>query len=65
LASLAYGRFLSIIIASTATHMTITIITAATPNSTVPVDAMPVTGAAVGTTAGAGVTTKEDSADDG
>jgi hypothetical protein len=47
-ASLVYGRFLSISTASTATHMTITIITAATPNSTVPVDARPVTDGAVG-----------------
>jgi hypothetical protein len=34
--------------------MTITIITAAIPNSTVPVDAKPVTGAAVGAGVGAG-----------
>ena len=48
LLSLAYGFFLSIIIASTATHMTITIIIAATPSITVSVDARPVGGDAVG-----------------
>ena len=53
LASSAYGRFLAIISASTTTHMTITIITAAIPNSTVPVDARPVTGADVGAGVGA------------
>jgi hypothetical protein len=55
LASSAYGRFLSINTASTATHMTITIIIAATPNSTVPVDARPVTGEGYGDAVGAGV----------
>jgi hypothetical protein len=53
-AYLAYGRFLSVSTASTATHMTITIIIAAIPNSTVPVDAKPVTGGAVGAGVGGG-----------
>jgi hypothetical protein len=53
--ALAYGRFLSIRTASTATHTIITIITAATPNSTVPVDAKPVGGAAVGAGVGGGL----------
>ena len=43
-----YGRFRSINSASTAPIMITTIITAAIPNSTVPVDAKPDTGAAVG-----------------
>jgi hypothetical protein len=53
-ASLAYGRFLSISIASTATHMIMTITTTATPNITVAVDAKPVTGEAVGAAVAAG-----------
>ena len=44
--------------------MSITIITATIPYSTVLVDAMPVTGTGVGATVGAGVTSKEVSADD-
>jgi hypothetical protein len=39
-----YGCFLSVRIASTTPIMTMTIITAAIPSSTVPVDAKPVTG---------------------
>jgi hypothetical protein len=50
-----YDRFLSVRIASTATHMTITIITATIPNSTVEVDAKPVTGGAVGAGVGGGL----------
>ena len=49
-----YGRFLSISTASTATHTTITIANAATPNSTVPVDATPETGDGYGDADGAG-----------
>ena len=46
--------------------MTITIMTAAIPNSKLLVDARPVGGAVVGAgVAGAGPTTKLDSADDG
>jgi hypothetical protein len=52
-ASTAYGRFLSISMI-TAPIMIITIITAAIPNSTVPVDARPVTGGAVGAGVGGG-----------
>ena len=49
-----YGRFLSISTASAATHMIITITITATPNITVPVDAKPVGGEAVGAAVGAG-----------
>ena len=64
-ASLAYGCFLSVRIASTTPIMTITIITAAIPNSRLEVDAKPVTGAAVGAGVGAaGVTVKDVSAED-
>jgi hypothetical protein len=55
LASLAYGRFLDISTAKTATHTIMTIITAAIPSSTVPVDARPVGGAAVGAGVGGGL----------
>ena len=49
-----YGRFLSISTIIAAPIMIITIITAAIPNSTVPVDASPVGGAAVGAGVAAG-----------
>jgi len=45
---LFYGRFLRVSTASIAPIMTITITITATPNSTVPVDAKPDTGEAVG-----------------
>ena len=49
-----YGRFLSVRIASIAPIMTITIITAAIPNSRLPVDAKPEGGEAVGGAVGGG-----------
>ena len=62
---LIYGRFLSIRIASTATHTIMMIAITATPNSTVAVDAKPVTGVAVGTGVGAAfMTVKWSSAQD-
>ena len=55
LASWVYGRFLSVKTASTAPIMIMTIITAAIPNSRLPVDASPVTGEGYGDAVGAGV----------
>ena len=53
MAPLAYGFFLSISTARTATHMTITIIIAATPNIRLLVDARPETGEGYGDAVGA------------
>jgi hypothetical protein len=65
LVAFLYGRFLIVRSASTMPIMTITIIIAATPNSTVLVDARPVGGAAVGGgVAAAALSVKVDSAFD-